>query len=59
MGASGPGSTSKSAEKNSVQKNSPLGINSNVKKKKKALVRVRRERRAISSYVKTWISYFT
>uniref|UniRef100_A0A671KQ33 Phosphoinositide phospholipase C n=1 Tax=Sinocyclocheilus anshuiensis TaxID=1608454 RepID=A0A671KQ33_9TELE len=39
MGASGPGSTSKSAEKNSAQKNSPLGINSNVKKKKKALVR--------------------
>lgn len=44
MGASGPGSASKSAEKNAVQKNSPLGINSNVKKKKKALVRVRRER---------------
>ncbi|XP_016368731.1 1-phosphatidylinositol 4,5-bisphosphate phosphodiesterase epsilon-1-like [Sinocyclocheilus rhinocerous] len=39
MGTSGPGSTSKSAEKNSAQKNSPLGINSNVKKKKKALVR--------------------
>ncbi|XP_067226219.1 1-phosphatidylinositol 4,5-bisphosphate phosphodiesterase epsilon-1 isoform X6 [Chanodichthys erythropterus] len=39
MGASGPGSASKSAEKNSVQKNSPLGINSNVKKKKKTLVR--------------------
>uniref|UniRef100_A0A8C1EIF0 Phosphoinositide phospholipase C n=1 Tax=Cyprinus carpio carpio TaxID=630221 RepID=A0A8C1EIF0_CYPCA len=39
MGASGPGSASKSAEKNSAQKNSPLGINANVKKKKKALVR--------------------
>uniref|UniRef100_A0A8C1GQE1 Phosphoinositide phospholipase C n=1 Tax=Cyprinus carpio TaxID=7962 RepID=A0A8C1GQE1_CYPCA len=39
MGASGPGSASKSAEKSSAQKNSPLGINSNVKKKKKALVR--------------------
>uniref|UniRef100_A0A672RBZ3 Phosphoinositide phospholipase C n=1 Tax=Sinocyclocheilus grahami TaxID=75366 RepID=A0A672RBZ3_SINGR len=40
MGASGPGSASKSAEKNSAQKNSSLGINSNVKKKKKkALVR--------------------
>ncbi|XP_051968281.1 1-phosphatidylinositol 4,5-bisphosphate phosphodiesterase epsilon-1-like isoform X2 [Xyrauchen texanus] len=39
MGASGPGSASKSAEKNSTQKNSPLGINSNAKKKKKALVR--------------------
>lgn len=39
MGTSGPGSTSRSAEKNSAQKNSPLGINSNVKKKKKALVR--------------------
>ncbi|XP_051770062.1 1-phosphatidylinositol 4,5-bisphosphate phosphodiesterase epsilon-1 isoform X3 [Ctenopharyngodon idella] len=39
MGTSGPGSASKSAEKNSVQKNSPLGINSNVKKKKKTLVR--------------------
>lgn len=41
MSASGPGSASKSAEKSSAQKNSPLGINSNVKKKKKALVRVR------------------
>ncbi|XP_052426488.1 1-phosphatidylinositol 4,5-bisphosphate phosphodiesterase epsilon-1 isoform X12 [Carassius gibelio] len=39
MGASGPGSASKSAEKGSAQKNSPLGINSNVKKKKKTLVR--------------------
>uniref|UniRef100_A0A8C2EA47 Phosphoinositide phospholipase C n=1 Tax=Cyprinus carpio TaxID=7962 RepID=A0A8C2EA47_CYPCA len=39
MGASGPGSASKSAEKSSAQKNSSLGINSNVKKKKKALVR--------------------
>uniref|UniRef100_A0A671RC25 Phosphoinositide phospholipase C n=1 Tax=Sinocyclocheilus anshuiensis TaxID=1608454 RepID=A0A671RC25_9TELE len=39
MGASGPGSASKSVEKSSAQKNSPLGINSNVKKKKKALVR--------------------
>ncbi|XP_057214152.1 1-phosphatidylinositol 4,5-bisphosphate phosphodiesterase epsilon-1 isoform X3 [Triplophysa rosa] len=39
MGAGGPGSASKSAEKNSVQRNSPLGINSNIKKKKKALVR--------------------
>ncbi|XP_051523152.1 1-phosphatidylinositol 4,5-bisphosphate phosphodiesterase epsilon-1-like [Myxocyprinus asiaticus] len=39
MGANGPGSASKSAEKNSAQKNSPLGINSNAKKKKKALVR--------------------
>ncbi|XP_073773922.1 1-phosphatidylinositol 4,5-bisphosphate phosphodiesterase epsilon-1 isoform X6 [Danio rerio] len=39
MGTSGPGSASRGAEKNSAQKNSPLGINSNVKKKKKALVR--------------------
>lgn len=39
MGTGGPGSASKSSEKNSVQKNSPLGINSNIRKKKKALVR--------------------
>ncbi|TRY59920.1 hypothetical protein DNTS_013444 [Danionella cerebrum] len=38
-GTSGPGSVSKNTEKSSAQRNSPLGINSNVKKKKKALVR--------------------
>nr|XP_055031734.1 1-phosphatidylinositol 4,5-bisphosphate phosphodiesterase epsilon-1 isoform X2 [Misgurnus anguillicaudatus] len=39
MSTGGPASVSKSTEKNSVQKSSPLGINSNMKKKKKALVR--------------------
>lgn len=49
MGTGGPGSASKSAEKNSMQRNSPLGINSNIKKKKKALVRVRSRRSRAST----------
>ncbi|KAI4893550.1 hypothetical protein NFI96_004194 [Prochilodus magdalenae] len=39
MSTGGPGSVSKNLEKTTAQKNSPLGINSNTKKKKKTLVR--------------------
>ncbi|XP_036428049.1 1-phosphatidylinositol 4,5-bisphosphate phosphodiesterase epsilon-1 isoform X3 [Colossoma macropomum] len=39
MSAGGPGSANKNLEKTTAQKNSPLGMNSNTKKKKKTLVR--------------------
>uniref|UniRef100_A0A3B4C9C4 Phosphoinositide phospholipase C n=1 Tax=Pygocentrus nattereri TaxID=42514 RepID=A0A3B4C9C4_PYGNA len=39
MSTGGPGSASKSLDKTTAQKNSPLGMSSNTKKKKKILVR--------------------